>query len=33
MAFDDKLAERIRKQLGKRRGLTEKKCSAASRFW
>jgi len=25
MAFDDKLAERIRKQLGKRRGLTEKK--------
>lgn len=25
MAFDDKLAERIRKQLGKRRGLAEKK--------
>ncbi len=25
MAFDDKLAERIRKQLGKRLGLTEKK--------
>ena len=25
MAFDDKLAERIRKQLGKRPGLTEKK--------
>jgi hypothetical protein len=25
MAFDDKLADRIRKQLGKRRGLTEKK--------
>ena len=25
MAFDDQLAERIRKQLGKRRGLTEKK--------
>lgn len=25
MAFDDKLAERIRKQLGKRRGMTEKK--------
>jgi hypothetical protein len=25
MAFDDKLAERIRKQLGRRQGLTEKK--------
>lgn len=25
MAFDDRLAERIRKQLGKRRGLTEKR--------
>ena len=25
MAFDDKLAERIRKQLSKRRGLTEKR--------
>ena len=25
MAFDEKLAERIRKQLGKRKGLTEKK--------
>jgi TfoX-like protein len=25
MAFDEKLAERIRVQLGKRRGLTEKK--------
>jgi len=25
MAFDDKLAERVRKHLGKRRGLTEKK--------
>ena len=25
MAFDNELAERIRKQLGKRRGLTEKK--------
>jgi hypothetical protein len=25
MAFDDKLAERIRRQMGKRRGLTEKK--------
>lgn len=25
MAFDNKLAERIRKRLGKRRGLVEKK--------
>lgn len=25
MAFDDKLAERIRRQLGKRRGLVKKK--------
>jgi hypothetical protein len=25
MAFDDKLAEHVRKHLGKRRGLTEKK--------
>jgi hypothetical protein len=25
MAFDEKLAERIRKRLGKRKGLTEKK--------
>ncbi len=32
MAFDDTLAERMRKQLADQDGLVEKRCSAAWHF-